>query len=158
MGWDPTARGIMTSLNLFFTRFDQVMGFIEKRAPECKYAARLATLLELCSMTCLLFLFFLIPLWGMCCWTHQDRLRCSHGQHPVLSSWRHWYVPTTTYWLHSSWNTQELVVIESCHKHYTICTSRFVLQMIFVIGFKIVRIFLHGVGLDFWWFLWRITM
>lgn len=29
--------GIVTSLNLFATRFDQVMGFIEKRAPECKY-------------------------------------------------------------------------------------------------------------------------
>ena len=28
--------GIVTSLNLFATRFDQVMGFIEKRAPECK--------------------------------------------------------------------------------------------------------------------------
>ena len=54
--------GIVTSLNLFSTRFDQVMGFIEKRAPECKYAARLATLLQLCSMTCLLVLFFLIPL------------------------------------------------------------------------------------------------
>ena len=54
--------GIVTSLNLFSTRFDQVMGFIEKRAPECKYAARLATLLQLCSVTCLLFLFFLIPL------------------------------------------------------------------------------------------------
>ena len=31
--------GIVTSLNLFATRFDQVMGFIEKRAPECKLAA-----------------------------------------------------------------------------------------------------------------------
>lgn len=28
--------GIVTSLNLFATRFDQVMGFIEKRAPEHK--------------------------------------------------------------------------------------------------------------------------
>lgn len=28
---------IVTSLNLFATRFDQVMGFVEKRAPECKY-------------------------------------------------------------------------------------------------------------------------
>ena len=28
--------GIVTSLNLFATRFDQVMGFIEKRAKECK--------------------------------------------------------------------------------------------------------------------------
>ena len=28
--------GIMTSLNLFSTRFDQVMSFLEKRAPECK--------------------------------------------------------------------------------------------------------------------------
>ena len=54
--------GIVTSLNLFSTRFDQVMGFIEERAPECKYTAMLATLLQLCSMTCLLFLFFLIPL------------------------------------------------------------------------------------------------
>jgi len=29
--------GIMTSLNLFATRFDQVMDFIEKRAPELRY-------------------------------------------------------------------------------------------------------------------------
>lgn len=29
--------GIVTSLNLFATRFDQVMGFIDKRAKECKY-------------------------------------------------------------------------------------------------------------------------
>ena len=28
--------GIVTSLNLFATRFDQVMSFLEKRAPECK--------------------------------------------------------------------------------------------------------------------------
>ena len=28
--------GIVTSLNLFATRFDQVMGFVEKRAPQCK--------------------------------------------------------------------------------------------------------------------------
>ena len=28
--------GIVTALNLFATRFDQVMGFIEKRAPQCK--------------------------------------------------------------------------------------------------------------------------
>ena len=28
--------GIVTSLNLFATRFDQVMNFIEKRSPECK--------------------------------------------------------------------------------------------------------------------------
>lgn len=28
--------GIVTSLNLFATRFDQVMGFVEKRAPEVK--------------------------------------------------------------------------------------------------------------------------
>ena len=28
--------GIVTSLNLFATRFDQVMGFIEKRARQCK--------------------------------------------------------------------------------------------------------------------------
>ncbi len=30
--------GILTSLNLFATRFDQVMGFIDKRAPNLKYA------------------------------------------------------------------------------------------------------------------------
>ncbi|XP_070547712.1 GPN-loop GTPase 1-like [Ptychodera flava] len=29
--------GIMTSLNLFATRFDQVMSFVEKRSKECKY-------------------------------------------------------------------------------------------------------------------------
>ncbi|XP_077989218.1 GPN-loop GTPase 1-like [Glandiceps talaboti] len=29
--------GIMTSLNLFATRFDQVMSFLEKRSTECKY-------------------------------------------------------------------------------------------------------------------------
>ena len=28
--------GIVTALNLFATRFDQVMGFIEKRATQCK--------------------------------------------------------------------------------------------------------------------------
>ena len=28
--------GIVTSLNLFATRFDQVMNFIEKRSLECK--------------------------------------------------------------------------------------------------------------------------
>lgn len=28
--------GIVTSLNLFATRFDQVMNFLEKRAPQCK--------------------------------------------------------------------------------------------------------------------------
>ena len=28
--------GIVTSLNLFATRFDQVMNFVEKKAPECK--------------------------------------------------------------------------------------------------------------------------
>ena len=28
--------GIVTSLNLFSTRFDQVMGFIEKKAKQCK--------------------------------------------------------------------------------------------------------------------------
>ena len=28
--------GIVTALNLFATRFDQVMGFIERRAPQCK--------------------------------------------------------------------------------------------------------------------------
>ena len=27
---------IVTSLNLFTTRFDQVMNFVEKRSPECK--------------------------------------------------------------------------------------------------------------------------
>lgn len=31
---------IMTSLNLFATRFDQVCGFIDKRAAELKYANR----------------------------------------------------------------------------------------------------------------------
>jgi len=29
--------GILTSLNLFATRFDQVMDFVEKRAPKLKY-------------------------------------------------------------------------------------------------------------------------
>lgn len=29
--------GIMTSLNLFSTRFDQVMMFLDKRSPDCKY-------------------------------------------------------------------------------------------------------------------------
>lgn len=28
--------GIVTSLNLFATRFDQVMGFVDKQSEECK--------------------------------------------------------------------------------------------------------------------------
>ena len=31
--------GIVTSLNLFATRFDQVMNFIDKRSQECKYVS-----------------------------------------------------------------------------------------------------------------------
>jgi hypothetical protein len=70
--------GILTALNLFTTKFDQVLDLVEKRSESVEYD---------------LFSFFIsyiagfaneLPSTVISYWIHQDRLRSLPGQHQGL--------------------------------------------------------------------------